>query len=552
VTISMKLRAFPGDRGGSIAVLFAVLIMVATGLSALAVDVGSLYLERRTVQGAADLAAIAAAANIDRAEETARATLRANGIEGVSELAVVKGRYVVDPAVAHGLRFQAGVQPHNAVRLDVALPGQIFFAKAFVAPPQIAVSAMGAADATAMFSIGSRLAGLRGGLVNALLGALLGANINLSVMDYDALVNANVSLLSFLSALSTEVGLTAGTYEQLLSADAKVGQVLRASAAALQKGGNAVTAQVLTALAAKVPVSAKLPLSAIVDLGQLANAAIGHPPAALAADVNVMSLVTAAAGAANGSRQLSVNLGAQVPGLLGLTLDVAVGDHAQKSGWVAVGHAGATIKTAQTRLRLLAEVGGSGLLAGIRVRLPVYIEIASAEARLEALRCGRAPQGEAVIAARPAAVRAWIGEINPAGMSSFSTSPPVSYATLVSVPLLHISAKAYVEMANAQAVSLTFDNRDVEKKAVKTAEVRDFLTSVTSSLLKSVDLNIDLIGIPLGSVSAITSALLAVLSPLTAALDPLLGAILDLVGVHLGEVDVQVHGIGCGNAVLAG
>ena len=135
---------------------------------------------------------------------------------------------------------------------------------------------------------------------------------------------------------------------------------------------------------------------------------------------------------------------------------------------------------------------------------------------------------------------------------SFSTSPPVSYATLVSAPLLHISAKAYAGMANAQAVPLNFDSRDVDAKTVKTAEVRDFLTSVTSSLLKSVDLNINLIGIPLGSVSAITSALLGVLSPLTAALDPVLGAVLDLIGVHLGEVDVQVHGIGCGNSVLAG
>ncbi len=548
--ISMKLRAFQRDRSASIGVLFAMFLVVAVGLSALAIDVGSLYLERRTAQGAADLAAMAAAANIDRAEDAARATLRANGFGGVSALAVVKGRYVVDPAVEHGRRFQAGAQPHNAVRLDVAFPGQLYFAKSFVAAPEIAVSAMGAADAQAMFSIGSRLAAVRGGLANALLGAFLGGNINLSVMDYNALVSANVSLLDFLSGLSTEVGLTAGTYDQLLNANATVGQVVRAAARAAQRSGNTQAVQALTTLAAQTPASASVPLRSILDLGSLSNAAIGQPNAGLAADVNVMSLVTAAATAANGQRQVSVNLGAAVPGLLSLTLDLAIGERAQKSGWVAVGQVGATLRTAQMRLRLVAEVGGSGLLAGIRVRLPVYIELASAEARLDTLTCGAGQQGNAVVAARPSAVKAWIGEINPAGMSSFSTSPPVSFATLAHAILLNISAKAYVEMGNVQSTPLSFSSSDVAGHVVKTAEVRDYLTSITSHLLQSADIQVSLIG--LGSIAALKGALLSLLTPVTSLLDPVLGSILDLVGVHLGEVDVQVHGIRCGNAVLAG
>jgi uncharacterized membrane protein len=412
------------------------------------------------------------------------------------------------------------------------------------------VSAMGAADANAMFSIGSRLAALRGGIVNGVLGALLGANLNLSVMDYNALVDADVSLSDFLSALSTEVGLTAGTYDQLLAANAKVGQVLRAAAEAARLGGEAQAALVLAGLAAQTPGSASVPMRTILDLGYLSKSTIGQPHAGLAADVNVMSLVTAAAAAANGDRQVSVNLGAAVPGLLSLTLDVAIGERAQTSGWVAVGQEGATLRTAQTRIRLLAEVGGSGLLAGVRIRLPIYVEIAAAEARLETLQCGAASQNQAGIAARPAAVKAWIGEINPAGMSSFSSSPPVSYASIVSVPLLSITGKAYAEMSNVQAVPLTFNDDDVARRTVKTAEVRDYLTSITSSLLHSLDLRVSLIG--LGSVSLLTNTLLGILAPVTAALDPVLASILDLVGVHLGEVDVQVHGIRCGNSVLAG
>ena len=548
--LQRKLRVFRRDRRGAIGILFAMFLMVAMGVCALAIDVGSLYLERRTAQGAADLAAIAAAANIDHAEAAARATLTANGFGSLSTLAVVKGRYEVDRSVAHGLRFKAGGLPHNAVRLNVAFPGEIYFSKALFAAPEISVSAMGAVDAHAMFSIGSRLAALRGGVVNGLLGALLGANLSLSVMDYNALLDANVSLADFLSALSSEVGLAAGTYDQLLAADAKAGQVLRATAEAARRGGDTRAAQVLASLAAQTPASVTVPMRTILSLGTLTNASIGEPHAGLAADVNVMSLVMAAATAANGTRQVSVNLGASVPGLLGLTMDVAIGERAQNSGWVAIGQAGATLRTAQTRIRLLAEVGGSGLLAGVRIRLPVYVEIASAEARLEAVRCGAGARGEAVVAARPAVVRAWIGEINPAGLSSFSSAPPVSYASIVSIPLLSISGKAYAEMSNAQAVPLTFDSDDVARRTVKTAEVRDYLTSLTSSLLRSLDLRVSLIG--LGSVGLLTNALLGILAPVTAALDPVLASVLDLVGVHLGEVDVQVHGIRCGNSVLAG
>ena len=126
----------------------------------------------------------------------------------------------------------------------------------------------------------------------------------------------------------------------------------------------------------------------------------------------------------------------------------------------------------------------------------------------------------------------------------------MSYASIVSIPLLSISGKAYAEMSNAQAVPLTFDSDDVARRTVKTAEVRDYLTSLTSSLLRSLDLRVSLIG--LGSVGLLTNALLGILAPVTAALDPVLASVLDLVGVHLGEVDVQVHGIRCGNSVLAG
>jgi uncharacterized membrane protein len=67
------------------------------------------------------------------------------------------------------------------------------------------------------------------------------------------------------------------------------------------------------------------------------------------------------------------------------------------------------------------------------------------------------------------------------------------------------------------------------------------------------DLHVDILGLGVGlSVSAVKGVVLAALTPVTSTLDALLVPLLQLVGVRLGEVDVQVNGIRCGGAVLAG
>ncbi len=547
----LLLRALSA-RDGSVAVVMALFLGVSVVLCALAIDIGSLHLERRTAQGAADLAALAAASDLGRAEEAARAALAVNGFGDVS-LAVTKGRYEGDAALAPSERFVPAKAPFNAVRLDVATGGRLHFAKSFMAEPRIAVSALGAVDAQATFSIGSRLAALNGGAINALLGSLLGGNVSLSAMDYAALVDANISLARFLSKLAIETGVTAGTYGELLNGNASVGAVLRAVVEAAGADGERRAAEVVATLLSQATTNARVPLDTLVDLGPLANAEIGQPNAGLGADVGVMSLVSALASAANGGHQAAVNLGGAIPGLLSLKLDLAVGERMQRSGWVGVGQPGATLETAQTRLRLIAEVAGTGLLAGARVRLPIYIEVGAAEARLQALACtgGEATNREAVIEARPAVVKAWIGDVASGGLSSFGTSVPVSEASVVQVPLISVSASAFAQMTNAAATELRFSQGDIDRHVVKTAKVRDHLPSLVSSLLQSARLDVNVVGLGL-NVSAIKALVLSLLSPAVAALDPVVESLLEALGVSLGEVDVEVNGLRCGGAVLAG
>lgn len=547
------VNRFCRDRAGSIGVILALFLTLSVSIGAIAVDIGSLYLERRTAQGATDLAAIAAAGDIDSAEAAARATLAANGFDDIHSLVVTKGRYAFDTDIAPGSRFQAGAQPYNAVRADVMMGGRLYFAKTIMAPPEIGVAAIATTDAQATFSIGSRLASVQGGLANAVLGALLGGNVSLSVMDYRALLDANVKLDSFLSALATEIGVTAGTYTDVLDSHATVGNVLRAVVRAATKDGQSPAAQAVTTLLSRSSVSTSVPLRSLVDLGPLSQAEVGQSHAALGADLSVMSLVSAVAALANGKNQVSVDLAGTIPGLLSLKVDLAIGEPAQYSGWVAAGQPGATVRTAQTRLRIVAEVGGSGLLAGIRIRLPLYIELARAEARLKALTCtAQSPVGQATIEARPAVVKAWIGDIAAGNLSSFGSSLSVSRGSVVQAPLVRVTAGAYAEMTNIRATDLFFSQGDVQNHAIQTAEVRDYASSLIASLLQSVDLQVDVLGVGIGTGPAIKALVKTTLTPVAASLDSILAPLFELIGLHLGQVDVQVNGLRCGGAVLVG
>ncbi len=74
------LRNLPRSRSGNVATITALLMPVALALAAVAVDEGSLYVQRRHIQNLTDLAAIAAASDIGHAGEAANALLKANGV----------------------------------------------------------------------------------------------------------------------------------------------------------------------------------------------------------------------------------------------------------------------------------------------------------------------------------------------------------------------------------------------------------------------------------------------------------------------------------------
>ncbi|TIT38828.1 MAG: hypothetical protein E5W78_07330, partial [Mesorhizobium sp.] len=221
-----------GDPKANFTVMTALCAPFALALAAFAIDEGSIYVERREAQSLVDLAAITAASNINNIEAAVVTTLGDNGMPGIvvqkagqtivptlgkTVVSVTAGRYSPESSLGVDKRFEAGKTPYNAVHVALQKIPARYFASSLIATPVIGTQAVASIAPQAMFSVGSRLLSVNGGILNSLLSGLLGGNISLSVMDYNALIAADVNLLSFFDALAVQLQLTGVSYSEVLA-----------------------------------------------------------------------------------------------------------------------------------------------------------------------------------------------------------------------------------------------------------------------------------------------------------------------------------------------
>jgi len=541
------------DERGTVTIITSAFFAAFFAVSALAVDLGALYSDRRHLQGAADLAALAAANDLENATDAALATLASNGVHAAS-VTVTLGRYEPNIAVPPGERFAANQPPFNAARVEVTTIGHAFFAGTFTgADFGINVTSVAANSQLASFSVGSRLLAVRGGILNSVLGKMLGGNISLSVMDYNQLLQANVGLFDFLDSLATQINLKGVSYDDVLASSVTVRDVFAAAIDTAGKQGNSTSLAVLERLAKGTAGQARVPLSSMINLGPLGSLQTGDTSAsAYGAKVNLMDLVTGTAALANGKHQVVVDLQAQVPGLAALTLTLAIGEPAQHSGWVAVGGAGSTVSTAQTRLALVAQVGGTGILAGMRIRLPIYLDLATAQATLASVSCARNGDNSVEIAAQPGLADLWIGNVSTQDLLDFGSQLPVPPAAIVTAPLVTVSGSAHVNMDNLRAIPIAFNQSDISNGTVKQVDTQNFAQSLATSLLGNLQLKVSAAGLALAAPKGVGSAVAAQLGSIAAPLDGVLYETLIALGVHVGEADIRVDGARCAGSVTVG
>jgi uncharacterized membrane protein len=545
-----KLRR---DRRGAVTIIAAGSLITLLAATALAVDVGSIYLNDRRLQGAADAAALAAAAASDP-NGAAKQALASNNLGAARVSTLTQGSYTADATITPAQRYVAGASPSNAAQVTLTQDVPLFFARAFTgrSTTRIAAKATAVRIDYAAFSIGSRLAAVQGGLPNAILSKLVGTNLNLSVMDYNSLVGANVDILQFSDALRTQLQLTGVTFGQTLNTSVTLPQALSAIAAVVTDQ-NAAAA--LRRIALQVsPVTVRL--SDLIDLGPYANQDHADPDTVVRVDG--YSVLRELLQLSNGQRQVSLDLGVQIPGLATNTLTLAIGQRPSNSPWLAITQAGGTIvRTAQARLYLKTTVGGVAALQIVSLNVPILIELAEAQAKLDSISCaGGSSKASVTLDALPSVGSIAIADIDASTLGDFTKTPVENQATLAAVsllgiPIVTVTAKAHIALGGVSTnwQQVPFSAADISAGTIHTVSTGDILQGVATSLLKTMNLKATVVGLGIDA-SGATQLVGNVLTPLSPALDGLVDQLTGLLGVHVGQADLRVDGVRCGKPTL--
>ena len=568
----MRLSArFRHEETANTALLFACALPALLVLMAFVIDFAAMGHKKRELQNASDLAAILAAQNLGAYESTALANLAANGFDTQSVQAgnespnsagdsplpttratVEAGTYRPDISVQPELRFTPGTSPINAVRVTATHEAELFFGSKMAAAPQLSARSVAYVSSEAAFTVGTRLLHLKGGIANQILNALLGTDVELSVMDYEDLLDTDVSLFATLDALASEAHLNAVSYEDVLQSDVTLAQLSQAMATVSGAGNRAGHALEVIARDPTAQ-SSHIQLSGLLELGSLALADLGTINGPYTVRVQALDFLGASAALANGEHQIELDLSADIPGISSLHLTLLVGERPQSSPWLALTSLDSVVvRTAQTRLLLKADIDGLSTLAGTTISLPVYTEVASASARIDEVSCpgGRMDRARVDLLVRPSVANVWIGNPRPANLRTFDAQYPVRRAKLVDTPILDILGRAEIAVGGRTSQKVSFTSQDILNGTSKTVSSRGLAKSLTSSLIGDLELTVRAGRLSITTPRAAQAALAASLDPVSDTLDEVLETVLSIAGVSLGEADVWVTGLACKRAVL--
>lgn len=541
MAVRLILQALTRCHRASISITTAFGMTMLIGAAALAVDVGSLYLDRRKLQGIADAAALAAAGRPGEERAAAERIIAANCTCVIRIETLAPGTYTADPARPAEARFAAGGAATNAVRITLSQDRPLFFGSFLTGRPDsiIRATATGARRGYAAFSLGSRAAALNGGVANALLSGLTGSEVNLSAMDYNALASTDIDLLAFSDALRTEIDADVLTFGQTLDSQVTLPQVV--SALAQASDGDAAAA--LERIADTALPRSLLPSRAI-DLGPRASSI--RVDAANPVKVNALILLRTMLLLGSADRQVDLSLASELPGGSGIDVVLLIGEPSADSPLIAVTDTNdVVIRTAQVRLKIATRVATP--LASVHI--PLLAELGSASARITDIDC--APNSGAAVTlgvvTSPAMVA--IGTVDDGDFADMQRPLSPAPARLVKLPLVSIDARAEMTLSDLNEKQVAFSRGDVDDATVKTVSSSGLVAGAAQSLSEDMDLDVKVLGLGLnlGALTTVVGDTVALAAPV---LDNVLGHLTGLLGLHVGQADTRINALRCGRARL--
>jgi uncharacterized membrane protein len=254
---------------------------------------------------------------------------------------------------------------------------------------------------------------------------------------------------------------------------------------------------------------------------------------------------------------VQLNLGATIPGLSNVTADLAIGQRASNSPWIAVDDSGSvTVRTAQARLYLDTQVApASSLLAPLGVSLievPVYVELAQAQAKLSSLTCGATSADNAVtLSVAPSVGQISLGSVNTSTLNDFTQAETVSPATLLNLLLIKATAAATVNLGGQNWQTVAFNAADISAGTVKSVQTNNIAQASVASLFSTATIGVQLggLGLLIGAGPA-TALLQSTLTAAAPSLDQVIDGLDTMLGVQLGQAFVKINGVRCKGAAL--
>jgi len=559
--LSLNLaRSLRRDRRGAVAVTFAAAAVALLCLAGVVIDGGNVYTAKRSLQGATDLAAIAAASNLPQATLAADATAAANSYQPSDVTNVTLGIYTPDPNIPPAQRFQpSSAASANAAQVTMTHQQPLFFAPTFrleegrganvPSTATIVTQAIAASDHSVSFAIGSRVAAFNGGIVNALLGATVGGNVSLDLIDYNALAGGRVDLFGFAKALAFQVGRVGATYGQVTSYTVSIGQFI----AALQQAAPALAPNLQSLAAAANASATVVNLSQLIEFGRYAGISTAEVEPQVTATASALGLLQAAAQVGGAPHLINLNLNAGIAGIASVTGLMTIGEPAQYSTILAVDQTGTSVHTSQIRLYL--DVTLAGAVDGAAVQLPLYLEIGYGTATLGGIGCNALDPNSTNVTldVTPGLVNGWIGSVTPNDMLNYQNEPNPGPATLLNLAnIATVTGRVNAKVGDGSAVPVQFSAADIQNAVVKTTSTTDFVGALLQSLLGNLQLQVNVVGLPVLVPPGLAAGVTAALTPAAAPVDQLITMFLETAGLGLGQADTWVTGARCSAAVLAG
>ncbi|OEO23394.1 hypothetical protein AX279_24110 [Pseudomonas sp. J237] len=333
-SVAFSLRNKSAQRG-AIGLMATLLLILVLGFLMLAVDSGRLYMEKRSVQRIADMAALEAAARggncLGNAPTTAQTYAEQNAsarnnfsLDSTRSLSAVCGNVTT---VAGHRQFTADADG-RAIQVAVAhtVPASLVLGGWFGNNVQLSATATaGVSNPLAQLTLRTSLVSVdsaQSALLNTLFSGLLGGSVNLDVSGWQGLANTDIDLLGYLDQLALDQGLTIGDYQSVLDTGVSAGELLDVAATALQL--DARTADADAAIAGLELLAAAVPGGDLLMLGDLLNMQSGLPVSGLAMNLNALQLVQGIVQLANSQNAAVATLPISVPGVAGVTLQVKV------------------------------------------------------------------------------------------------------------------------------------------------------------------------------------------------------------------------------------